>query len=611
MPSLVHWPGSSIGAVARIVAVFGPCRGVVREIDRGLLVGRGAEAGLQLIDEKVSREHCRIEPETEAFWLSDLASRNGTYLNGTRLSERKALRAGDEIGVGESVLVYEPTFEALRARDGESTVLLTQARPPEVAQGDSVSTQTLERAGELALRAATAGTRSAAAQLLAEAARQLLGAPAVAILASSRGALQPLFGKSDTQAVSISRPLVELALRQARPLAGEQPQSLAESDAHTTRVRLRPSHVVCAPLFRSGQPYAVLCAARERPFSAEEISLAGALAAAVGGALDAPASEPAAAAFQAPVAESAAMREAMRLAAAAAKVDSTVLVTGETGVGKEELARAVHALGGRSQGPFVALNCGAIPAELAESELFGHEKGAFTGATAARAGVFERADGGTLFLDEVGELPLGLQVKLLRVLQDKLVTRVGGSRPLAVDARVIAATHRDLGEAVKKSAFREDLFWRLNVVRIHIRPLRERPDDVLALAERFLARLAPGLGVIPEGFTPEACQALCACSWPGNARQVANAVERALVLRTAAGPVGLADLPPEVLARAPGNVAPGNGTLSELVRALEREQILLALKRAQGVKVNAAEALGISRPTLDRKIEEYAIRWLE
>jgi transcriptional regulator with PAS, ATPase and Fis domain len=211
----------------------------------------------------------------------------------------------------------------------------------------------------------------------------------------------------------------------------------------------------------------------------------------------------------------------------------------------------------------------------------------------------------------VGELPLGLQVKLLRVLQDKLVTRVGGSRPLAVDVRIIAATHRDLAEAAKKGAFREDLFWRLNVVRIHIPPLRERPEDVFALAERFLARLAPGLGVVPEGFTPEARQALRACAWPGNARQLANAVERALVLRAAAGPIGLADLPPEVLARSLGNAAATGGMLSDLVKALEREQILLALRRARGVKVSAAEALGISRPTLDRKIEEYAIRWLE
>jgi transcriptional regulator with PAS, ATPase and Fis domain len=413
--------------------------------------------------------------------------------------------------------------------------------------------------------------------------------------------------------VSVSRPLVELALRQARPVAGEQAQSSAESDEHTTRVRSRPSHVVCAPLFSAGVAYGVLCVARERAFTAEEIALAGALAGSVGAALDV---RPAAAGaatpgFQPPVAESAAMREALRLCTAAAKVDSTVLLTGETGVGKEELARALHGLGGRSQGPFVAVNCGAIPLELAESELFGHEKGAFTGAVGVRAGVFEQADGGTLFLDEIAELPLGLQVKLLRVLQDRLVTRVGGSRPLAVDVRVVAATHRDLAESVKKGAFREDLFWRLNVVRIHVPPLRERPEDVLPLAERFLARLAPGLGAIPQGFTPEAHRALRACAWPGNARQLANAIERALVLRTGPGPIGLPELPPEVLAPAPGDAASGSGTLGELVKSLEREQILLALKRTRGVKVAAAEALGISRPTLDRKLEEYALRWPE
>jgi DNA-binding NtrC family response regulator len=314
------------------------------------------------------------------------------------------------------------------------------------------------------------------------------------------------------------------------------------------------------------------------------------------------------------VAESANMREALRIASAAAPVQSTVLITGESGTGKEEVARALHALGPRVRGPFIAVNCGAIPAELAESELFGHEKGAFTGAQSARAGVFEQADGGTLFLDEVGDLPAPLQVKLLRVLQDRIVHRVGGRAGIPVDVRVVAATHKDLKEAARTGAFREDLYWRLNVVRIHLSPLRERPEDVLPLAERFLATLGARVGRRASGFTPEAREALRACPWPGNVRQLANAVERALVLKGPGERITPEDLPPEVVsAERPGrqgtpSPTPGvQGTLAEMIQAVEREQIALALKRARGVKSAAAEALGISRPTLDRKLDEYGI----
>ncbi|MFP2908887.1 sigma-54 interaction domain-containing protein, partial [Pyxidicoccus sp. 3LFB2] len=401
------------------------------------------------------------------------------------------------------------------------------------------------------------------------------------------------------------------ALRTGRVRSMPEAQARAEHDAHTTRVRRSDAHVLCAPLYAAGQPAGALCLLREQAFQDEELALAGALALAVGPSLCPPEPRAAAPGFQPPVAESANMREAMRVAAAAAPVQSTVLITGESGTGKEEVARALHALGPRVRGPFIAVNCGAIPAELAESELFGHEKGAFTGAQAAREGVFEQADGGTLFLDEVGDLPAPLQVKLLRVLQDRIVHRVGGRAGVPVDVRVVAATHRDLKEATRTGAFREDLFWRLNVVRIHLAPLRERPEDVLPLAERFLAKLGPQLGRRASGFTREASHALRACPWPGNVRQLANAIERALVLKGPGDQVGPKDLPPEVLSPdAVGTASPSSGVqgpLSEVLRAVEREHIALALKRARGVKSAAAEALGISRPTLDRKLEEYGI----
>jgi transcriptional regulator with PAS, ATPase and Fis domain len=258
----------------------------------------------------------------------------------------------------------------------------------------------------------------------------------------------------------------------------------------------------------------------------------------------------------------------------------------------------------------------AIPAELAERELFGYEKGVFSGASSARAGVFEQAEGGTLLLDEVGDLPAPMQVKLLRVLQDRLVQRVGGKASIPVDVRVMAASHRNLIEGVRAGTFREDLYWRLNAVRLHLAPLRDRPEDILPLAERFLVRLGLQIGRRAQGFTDEARAALRACPWPGNARQLSNAIERALLLKGPGESIGLMDLPPEVVAPEPrpdaaerGGGAPAAGvTLAQVVRSVEREHIVLALKRARGEKSAAAEALGLPLATLEQKLQEYGIK---
>ncbi len=609
--------------VARLVAMFGPCRGIARELDSPLIIGRSAEGGLQLIDDKVSREHCAIEPIGPAgHVLRDLGSRNGTWLNGQLLKETTRLRPGDHISVGESVLVYEPSFDALRARDGESTLVLTRTRP-EAARGLIPPTrEALARAGELALRAAVASSPEVAAGLVLDSLESALRPSALTVLRlAPNGVLHPLLARPVGSHLTLSRELVNAALKLGQAIAMPEAQAHAETDNLLTRVRQGHAHVLYAPLYTGGAPAGALCILRESAFTNEELALAGALAGASGPSLCPPPEPnvPSTLTYSAPVAESASMREAMRLANAAAQVQSTVLITGESGTGKEEVARAIHALGPRSRGPFIAVNCGAIPAELAESELFGHEKGAFTGASSARAGVFEQADGGTLFLDEVGDLPAPLQVKLLRVLQDRVVHRVGGRAGIPVDVRVVAATHRNLIEEVRGQRFREDLYWRLNVVRIHLAPLRDRPEDILPLAERFLGRMGPQLGIRAEGFTEEARAALRACPWPGNARQLANAIERALVLKAPGEFIGLLDLPPEVVAPEPrtatsdrGNAAPAAGVpLAEVVRKVEREHIVLALKRTQGVKSAAAEALGISRPTLDRKIEEYGINLFE
>lgn len=223
-----------------------------------------------------------------------------------------------------------------------------------------------------------------------------------------------------------------------------------------------------------------------------------------------------------------AMREVHKLIGLASLSDATVLVQGETGTGKEEVARAIHRHGARARRPFVAVNCAAIPAELLESELFGHVRGAFTGALTARAGKFKEADGGTIFLDEIGDMTLPMQAKILRVLQDRVVTPVGASAAQPVNVRVIAATHRDLIAMVKETTFREDLFYRLNVVRIGLPPLRERGTDILVLAEHFLRQLAPH-GAAPKRLLANTTEALLAYSWPGNVRELRNVMQQAVV----------------------------------------------------------------------------------
>jgi DNA-binding NtrC family response regulator len=300
------------------------------------------------------------------------------------------------------------------------------------------------------------------------------------------------------------------------------------------------------------------------------------------------------------IARSAAMRKVVDLARRVAKVDSTALITGESGVGKEVVARLIHAESDRLGHAFVAINCGAVPEGLLESELFGHARGAFTGATQDRTGLFEAANEGTLFLDEVGDVPPSMQVKLLRVLQEREVRRVGENRPRAVDVRVLAATNRDLAADVASGAFRQDLYYRLRVIELKVPALRDRSDDILPLARSFLARVARRLGRDVTGFTPTAANLLCRHSWPGNVRELENAVERAVVLARGSR-VDVDDLPEEVSAAPPRTAKGAARTLAEV----EREHILAVLEASGGNKAKASERLGIGAATLFRKLREY------
>ena len=308
-----------------------------------------------------------------------------------------------------------------------------------------------------------------------------------------------------------------------------------------------------------------------------------------------------------------AMQKIYKLVGQVARSDAAVLLIGESGTGKELVARAIYANSSRAARPYVAINCAAIPDALLESELFGHERGAFTGALGQRIGKFERADGGTIFLDEIGDMPLALQAKLLRVLQNGEFQRVGGDQTLRTQVRVIAATNRDLAIMVKEKSFREDLFYRINVVQIQLPPLRDRPEDVLPLAEHFLKRAEKERGL---KFSAASKKALQGWSWPGNVRELENVVSRAVVC-AAAESIEPGDLPPEILGQVIGGVTPGDwwkkveevaGKGGDLLAAGEKLLVERALNEAGGNVKRASEILGVTRAALRTRVDRYGLK---
>jgi transcriptional regulator with PAS, ATPase and Fis domain len=291
------------------------------------------------------------------------------------------------------------------------------------------------------------------------------------------------------------------------------------------------------------------------------------------------------------------MEEVLERVVQIASVDSTVLIQGESGTGKEIIANAIHAHSKRARGPLVKMNCAAVPETLLESELFGHEKGAFTGADRRRIGRFELAHRGTLFLDEIGELSLTLQAKLLRVLEHGEFLRVGGTKPIQVDVRIIAATNRQLADEVAAGRFRKDLYYRLQVVEIALPPLRDHKDDIPQLSAHFIQSLAPQLGVEPIDVTPAEMDYLCQYPWPGNVRELRNLIERSLILGSL-----------NVSALYPGGTRPkpSEARATTDLHELEKRHILAVLESVAGDKTRAAQLLGISRRTLERRCAEWA-----
>jgi two-component system, NtrC family, response regulator PilR len=310
--------------------------------------------------------------------------------------------------------------------------------------------------------------------------------------------------------------------------------------------------------------------------------------------------------------KSLAMRQVLDLAKRVAAAKTTVLITGESGTGKERVARFIHEQSDRSAGPFLVVNCGALPEALMESELFGHEKGSFTGASNKSLGLFREAEGGTVLLDEVGELPLSLQVKLLRVLQERSVKPVGAAQEVAVDVRVLAATNRDVESDVAAGKFRQDLYYRLNVIRLNLPALRERAEDIPLLADRFIQRFAAEMGKEVVGFTPDGLRALTSYRFPGNVRELENVAERAVAL-SGSRVIGLGDLPESISghAGAPARTLldlPDEGlNLDDVLNEAERRLLLAALERTGGVRKRAAELLGLTFRSLRYRLHKQGL----
>jgi DNA-binding NtrC family response regulator len=538
---------------------------VVELVDGGeITFGRSRGAIVSVKDDDVSRLHARIRRAGDALDVEDLGSRNGTWVNGERIESQRARRlvAGDEVKMG-----------SIHAIVGRASGL-RRARP--VSDAD---------AGEARLAAevdrAVRYRRPVTLALV-----RLAGGAVDAALDSIAGILRPMDLMADYAGDDFLVILPELD-RVTGTAAVASITSAAQGAGATveTGTAVAPDDGTTADTI-----IAALRASLHGTRAPSSAQAAAAAAAAAG-----------------PIVLDPVMQRVYKLVAKIAESTMTVLILGETGSGKELVAEAIHRGSPRRGGPFIRLNCAALPETLLESELFGHERGAFTGAERRKQGFFEAAHGGTLFLDEVGEMPPQLQAKLLRVLEGKVITRVGGTAETTVDVRVVCATHRDLQADVRTGRFRQDLLYRIGGFTVAVPPLRDRKSEIVPLAEHFLRAAAADQRRAPPALSPEARDALLAYRWPGNVRELENAIERALVLCD--DTITLADLPDrlrEIGAR--GGPAGPVSDIAGRLEEVERTAIAAALEAHGDNQTRAARALGLSRRALIYKMEKYGLK---
>ncbi len=635
----------------RLLVCSGEGTGTTFEFDGDVALGRSSANAIRIQGNQISRVHARIVRRGGDFVILDEGSRNGILVNDRRVPEH-VLRDGDRVQIGTVGLVFNPDFD-FKTRDGvaEGILLVRGGDEGEKTQGLSVTAriapgdleirpgakprpgedlETLRRrpqalydVSDLVIRAPDA---AALARDLARLLMDAVRADRVVLLQASPDGkdVTPLAVERREGApagVSISRTVLAAVLAERKALLSADAVADPRFDTSASMTLDPVQSLLAVPLAVGDRFLGVLYAdtrSRVHPFGEEDLRLlaavAGPVAVALEGARRLTRSRDEASGLgrrvqeERPIlGESPAIRRVLEQIRKVAETDATVLITGETGTGKELAAQAIHFGSPRRGKPFVAVDCTTIAETLLESELFGHEKGAFTGADRTRPGKFEAADGGTLFLDEVGNMNLSTQSKLLRFFEDRRFTRVGSVQLRSTDVRIVCATHVDLEAAVKAGTFRQDLFYRMSVVPVPLPPLRERRADLPALADHFLRKSAAQAGVPPKTLDASALSALMDHDWPGNIRELRNILERAAVLVEGAV-ITAKDLtlsPPRPGAGA--EIPEGAYALPAIIAEVEKTCIRRALDRARGRKAEAARLLDISRPTLDKKIKEYGI----
>ncbi len=630
---------------ATLEIIAGPSKGQKVVLSgQEISIGREPSNSLALGERAISRRHCVIHQCGEGYAVRDLESRNGTFVNGVPATQRE-LGHGDEIRVGNSVIIYrlDPGEET-----GQSEVILGRSQLGArstvfLRKEDALYLKPQENTG-LPVTARVVRDLDAllrisreihAEQGLSAVARRVVDclqevAPnsraAVVLADCMSGELTPLFGRETATGkesqFTVDGGTIEQVLERGEAVLVTN-AACSGADANGADLAARGLCAVMAvPLDVSGQTQGVLYLdTKESPADFDEKLLQ--LVTAIGSIAALPLEtarrmewlEGENQRLRAEinlrhdmVGNSAGILEVYQFVAKVAPKDSTVLIYGESGTGKELVARAVHRNSRRSEKPFIAINCAALPEALLESELFGHEKGAFTGAVAQKKGKLELAEGGTVFLDEIGELALPLQAKLLRALQEREIERVGGTRSIRLDVRLIAATNRNLREAAQQSTFRQDLYYRLNVVSVTMPPLRERREDIPMLAAHFIAKYSGQAGRQIQGISPEARACLMQYDWPGNIRELENAMERASVLGVSEW-ILPEDLPEALLEKAPGEVT-GDG-FHDAVRAAKIRIVREALQQCGGNFTEAAKLLGLHPNYLHRLVNNLDLRNLQ
>ena len=576
-------------------------------------IGRALGNDIHLPDASVASHHAQIVFNGRDFQLEEVDREAEILINGKK-KRRARLANGDRITLGRALLGFSMFTELPPAPAAEESELGVEA-------GDI---ERLRRLHSFSERLMMSRSVDELLETLLDDIIELTGAARGMVLL-----VDPSEGKDSSPRVRVSRNVQREAIQDASGVISdsivrqviETKRPVIVSDALTDTtfgksesvISLKLSSVMCAPLVSQGDVIGALYVANDEVkhlFDRRQLDLLTIFAAqsslilqnamllsalrADKEKLSADLSDKR---FGEIIGACASMMEVFRKLTKVAATDISVLITGETGTGKELIARELHRRSNRETGPFVTVNCGAIPENLIESEMFGHVKGAFTGAIASRAGKFQQADGGTLFLDEVGELPLGMQVKLLRALQERVVVRVGDNRPEKCDMRIVAATNRNLDEMIKSGEFREDLYYRLNVVNLWLPPLRERGDDVFIIAKALLSKFADELKSAVRGFSPQALAAIKKYPWPGNIRQLENRIKKALVLcdQTLLGPQDL-DLGVE----AQMVIVP----LEKAKEDFQRQYVLEVLERNNGNRTQTARDLGVDPRTIFRYLEK-------